>query len=240
MKWCELLKIKNELMQKKNLIFDFDGVIADTDYGRYKLLKIILAKYDIKLKHSIEDIKGISTKKFLKDNFAFLSKPIMQDIISERRNLFFNNLDKYCFVYPGAVETIIDLKKLGYDLYLATSNDEEMIAKLLDYSGLKKIFIRVVPREQSEDYLSGKKNYNQVLAILKKKANDCIVIEDSPAGVIAAKNASIFCIAFNHDNNSIVTEKADIIIKNYSEFRKLLNLDSKFKTEASLDADVFP
>ncbi len=48
------------------IIFDFDGVIADTDLGRYKVLKQILLDYDTELANSFnkKDLIGLSTKSF--------------------------------------------------------------------------------------------------------------------------------------------------------------------------------
>ncbi len=209
-----------KLQNIKCLIFDLDGVIVDTDIGRYEVLNEILVQYGIDLKsnYTPEYLTGISTEKFLKDWFAYL--PI-HDIIAKRRYFFFRNLDKYCIEYPGAVETIKDLHKAGYELSLATSNDAQMTKKMLKHIGITEFFHNVLSREQTENQLTGKKDYGQVLKILDKKPGECIVIEDSPIGVVAAKNAHIFCIAFERYKSTVIHENADIIITDYEDLRRL-------------------
>ena len=210
----------------KCLIFDFDGVIADTDKGRFEALSEVLSRRGIDLKSSctIKDLLGISTGRFLRDKFPSFSSPVIRDIISERRHLFFNNLNKHCIVFPGAVDTVIDLHKAGFQLTLATSNDTQTINILIEYIGISQFFNSVLGREQTENSSSGLKDYGLVLNILNKNPVECIVIEDSPVGVTAAKDVGLFCIAFERYKSRILSEKADIIIHNYDELRRLFSI----------------
>lgn len=215
-----------ELKRVKCLIFDFDGVIADTDNGRFDALCEVLARKGIDLKNigSVDDLLGVSTKRFLKDKFPSFSPPVIADIISERRDLFFNHLEKYCTVYPGAVDTIRELHYAGYRLTIATSNDTYTINTLVEFVGISRFFTSILAREQTENEKTGLKDYGLVLDILNKKAGECIVIEDSPVGVTAAKNAGLFCIAFERDRSHIINGKADIIIHDYDELRRVLSI----------------
>lgn len=215
-----------ELKGIRCLIFDFDGVIADTDTGRFEALNEVLAQRGVDLEStcSVEDLQGKSTERFLKDNFLSFSSPLIRDILSERRDLFFNHLEKYCIVYPGAVDTIRDLHGAGFQLALATSNDTHTINTLLEFVGIKQFFISILAREQTENGVTGLKDYGLVMKILNKKNRECIVIEDSPVGVMAAKNADLFCIAFERFKSDILSREADIIIHDYDELRRLFDL----------------
>lgn len=215
-----------ELKGIKCLIFDFDGVIADTDNGRFEALGDVLEQRGIDLKNTctVEDLLGKSTKRFLNEKFPSLPADVVRDIISERRDLFFNHLEKYCIVYPGAAETITDLHRAGFQLALATSNDTYTINTLLGFVGVKQIFTSILGREQTENGTTGLKDYGLVLNILNKKNEECIVIEDSPVGVTAAKNANLFCIAFERYKSDVLSREADIIIHDYDELRRLFAL----------------
>ena len=215
-------------LNKKNIIFDFDGVIADTDTGRFQLLDNILSAYNIDLqqKFTIDDLKGISTIKFLKDNFTYLSLVTINKIISDRRKLFFSNLDKYCAIIPGAVDTIRDLHLANYILSIATSNDAQMTQALLKYVGIEKQFYHILTREQTENKISGKKDYRRVVEMLKKAPSECIVIEDSALGINSAKRAGFFCIAFNYNFGNDQIKNADLIIGDYNQLRQFFGLTS--------------
>lgn len=207
-------------------IFDFDGVIADTDTGRFEALNDVLAQRDVDLKRSctVEDLQGKSTKRFLNEQFPSFSPGVIGDIITERRRLFFDHLEKYCIVYPGAAETINDLHHAGFQLALATSNDSFTINTLLEFVGVKPLFNSILSREQTENGATGLKDYGLVMNILNKNKGECIVIEDSPVGVTAAKNADLFCIAFERFESDLLRREADIIIHDYDELRRLFNL----------------
>ncbi len=218
--------INEKLDNKKCIIFDFDGVIADTDAGRFESLSELLYKYAIDLKSitNIRDLTGKSTEKFLCDNFKSLSETDINKIISERKKIFLSNLDKYCIVYPGAVETLRDLHKAGFELILATSNDMQLTKKLLEYHGIIKFFQKIFTREQTENKYTKTKDYRLVLKLLKRNSNECVVIEDSLIGVMAAKNADIFCIAFDRYDDDNVRKKADVLMKDYNDLRNLFRI----------------
>lgn len=215
-------------LNKKNIIFDLDGVIAETDTGRFELLAHILSAYNIALqqKFTTNDLKGISTIKFLKDNFTNLSLATINKIISDRHKLFFSNLDKYCSIIPGAIDTIHDLHLANYSLSIATSNDAQMTQTLLKYMGIEKHFYLVLTREQTENHISGKKDYRRVVEMLKKDPSECVVIEDSALGINSAKRAGFFCIAFNYNFGNYQIKNADLIIRDYNQLRQFFGLTS--------------
>jgi beta-phosphoglucomutase len=94
----------------------------------------------------------------------------------------------------------------------------------MEFVGVKKYFSVVLSREQTENGTTGLKDYGLVMNILDKKSGECIVIEDSPVGVSAAKKAGLFCIAFERYKSEVLTRNADIIIHHYDELRKLFSL----------------
>ena len=48
--------------------------------------------------------------------------------------------------------------------------------------------------------------------------SECIVIEDSTNGIIAAKSAAIYCIGFNSPNSkNQIYDKADLVVSNFNE-----------------------
>lgn len=213
-----------EIGKYRKIIFDFDGVIADTDTYRYQLLKEVLEKHHIHLDGNEDDLIGITTQKFLSDHFGHLDKATMADIINERRSLFFKHIARYSHLFPGAKDTLIKLKQSGYSLFLATSNDQEMITRLLSHHRIDGIFQSVFPKEITEDARTMKKSYKNVLAQMKASGEDCLVIEDSSTGVMAAKEAGLFCVGFNRNDDPNVIENADIVLGTYAELRRLFGI----------------
>lgn len=198
------------------LIFDFDGVIANTDYGRYKALKQILPKYDKALSNSISptDFIGLSTKGYLKQNSNTLSDSQIEEIVSQRHKLFFSNLSKYCIPYENMKESIEYLHG-KFDLALVTTNSTKNIEILLNHLGIKKLFKWIIGREISENEKLIK-SYSLIPSVIKKNVSECLVIEDSNIGVDAAKKVGFFCIRFDPDDN-FTLGKENIKVRNYKD-----------------------
>ncbi len=204
-----------------NLIFDLDGVLADTDKARYQILKQVLAEYDIDLEKiaTVKDLEGISTKKFL-ERFLTDLKKYHDDIIKKRHDIYLNNLEKFCIPFPNMKETLEYLAN-KYTLYVATTNSLDIAIKLLEHLGIKHLFKDILGREKTENE-NRLKDYSKVLKELKLDKNNCIVIEDSYVGIKAVKDAGLFCIGFNHYNNPEIDKLADIVVNSYLELKEIL------------------
>ena len=202
-----------------SLIFDFDGVIADTDSSRFKILKSLLEKRGINLNENIHSLEGLSTKSFLKYNFPKLKDTEINEIIKQRHEKFISDLEKYCIPFEGMKETLYKLYKC-FDLYIVTTNSIDILEKQLDYLGISGLFKLKIGREHTEnkDLL---KTYKAIPKIINKRIDECIVIEDSKIGIEAAKSEGYFCIKFNPNNNSFNSNE-DIEIRSYEELLTLL------------------
>ena len=213
-------------MKKDNIykiIFDFDGVIAETDTGRIEILKKILLEYGIKLNMSDQkNIIGKSTYQFLKKNYPHLSETNISAIIKKRHNIYFNNLTKYCIPYPDSIETIYSLYDLGVKLYLATNNNKKNIIKLTKYLKINNKFIHIWGRETTENNATGIKNYSFLKKEFKNINSNIIVIEDSLIGLTAAKNENIFTVFYNPQFFKMDNSLFDYEINNYIQLKEFI------------------
>ncbi len=200
------------------LIFDFDGVIANTDLGRFKALNQILPKYDFELSKSmtINDFTGVSTKSYLKQNSTILTDKQIENIIALRHKLFFSNLASYCIPYENMKETL-EFFFSKFDLALVTTNSKKNVEILLEYLGIRGLFKWVIGREKSED-AQLRKTYSLTPKLINKKVSECIVIEDSNIGVNAAKSEGFFCIRFD-PQNMFHYGYEDLKVKDYKELK---------------------
>lgn len=215
------------MLEKQNIVFDLDGVIIDTESGRYKLLAKILNHYgiDLKQKYSVRDIAGIPTDTFLMNYFPDLPKKEIAEIVDERRNIFLNSLGNYLRVYQGALDTIRDLKKKSYKVILATTNEKSVGEKLLEYIGIRNEFDYRIYRNDIYNKETQEKDYS----FIEKKFNfypaNTIIIEDSYLGVYSAKSNSYYCIAFNRYDDGRINRISDMIVKDYYELRCFFKLE---------------
>ncbi len=211
------------MLKTKYIIFDFDGVIVDTEHGRFELLARLLTQFriDLEARHSVHDIAGIPTEVFLSKAFPILSKKDIKTIIEKRRTILFSDLAKYCAVFRGAVESIKELKKMGFELILATTNDAVIGDELLNRIGISNDFKLKFFRDSIQNPISQKKDYSLLFRKAHLDTQNCVIVEDSIVGVTSAKNNGVYCIAFNRYGNDEIEKLADITISDFKELTAL-------------------
>jgi sugar-phosphatase len=97
-------------------------------------------------------------------------------------------------ILPGAVEAIDLLHRAEIPLGIASSSSSELIGKVVDKLGVRDK-IRVLQSAEHEPY--GKPHpavYIECARRLNVAPDRCLAIEDSPAGLLAAKAARMSCI----------------------------------------------
>jgi beta-phosphoglucomutase-like phosphatase (HAD superfamily) len=105
---------------------------------------------------------------------------------------------------PGITALVDICKKNRVNLALATSSVREQVDAILDKlssdSGapmlnFKESFNVIVSGDQVKHKKPAADIYQQVVHELKLKPEQCVAVEDSPAGVKSAKAAGVYCIA---------------------------------------------
>ena len=121
---------------------------------------------------------------------------------------------------PGVEEYIKRLRDKNISLALASSSYAELIEIILSKTGLKSYFDVVI-----DGHLAGASKPEPDIFLLAAKNLDvlperCIVIEDSTNGILAAKSAGMYCIAYAGPGSELQDQSgADDVI---SDFRELL------------------
>ncbi len=214
------------IRQSTTILFDFDGVIADTENGRYEAYCDIFEEYgyDLRSRCVMTDLVGFTGDGFMSKFFPEISPKQVKEMVRKRQEYYMDHLDRFCKPFPGAQQTIIDLKQKGYYLALTTANATVVARQLLEVVGVLEYFDAVCGREICEDPVTKVKDYSRVPAQINKTIGECVVIEDSPVGVAGAKRSGFHCIAFEHFKNPVITEQADAIVHNFNELRQIFAL----------------
>ena len=214
------------IRQATTILFDFDGVIADTESGRYEAYCDIFEEYgyDMSSRCSLPDLVGLTGDGFIGKFFPEIPDDRVQEIVCKRQSYYTKHLDRFCKPYPGMRQTIAELKRKGYYLALTTANTTAVARQLLDHVGVLEYFDVVCGREICEDPVTKVKDYSRVPRQIDKTIAECIVVEDSPVGVSGAKRSGFYCIAFEHFEDTVLTEQADAIVHDYNDLRGLFGL----------------
>jgi len=207
-------------------LFDFDGVIADTEQGRYEAYCEIFDEYgyDLRSRCVMTDLLGFTGDGFMNKFFPEIPHEHVTAMVRKRQTHYMEHLDRFCKPFPGVRQTIADLKKEGYFLAITTANATDVVRLLLQAADIPNYFDILCGREICEDPVTKVKDYTRVPAQIGKTVDECIVIEDSPVGVVGAKRGGFRCIAFDHYKDPVMQKQADYIVHDYNELRVLFGL----------------
>jgi HAD superfamily hydrolase (TIGR01509 family) len=179
------------------VVFDFDGLILDTEVPVYDVWQAIYAEHG----HSLEFARWaecIGTA----DTFdpcahleALTGGPVDAEALIRRHRARTDALIAAQPVLPGVREYVDEARRLGLRLGVASSSSRRWVEGHLTRLGLRDHFEVVrcaddVPRVKPDPAL-----YRAVLEATGVAAREAIALEDSPNGVLAAKRAGLTCIA---------------------------------------------
>jgi len=204
----------------KGIIFDFDGVIAESVQVKTDAFSVLYAPYgrDVvrKVVEHHEANGGMS--RFEKIKFyhnSFLNKAITQKEVTDLANQFSALvIDKVIaapFV-PGALEYIQNSFK-QYKLFISTGTPTQEMKKILSGGKIAHYFTDVFGSPPKK-----KEHLNNIMSIYGMKPNELIFYGDSNADLDAASNANIkFVLNRNQHNEKLVLQFNGIIIDGFSE-----------------------
>lgn len=203
----------------KGVIFDMDGVIIDSEPIHVKLEKEILEEAGgdySQIKPT--DFMGTTDAELwrtLKERFHLTFS--VEELIHIKRERFIANLDQIPLV-DHVLAFMATLRARGYKLGLASANNKRAVEAVKDRFGLAK-FIDVFIH--GELVAKGKPDPEIFLVAAREmglKPEDCLVIEDTRNGVLAAKRAGMKCIGFRNKNSGAQDlSAADLIVSSYQE-----------------------
>jgi HAD superfamily hydrolase (TIGR01509 family) len=212
----------------KGLIFDFDGLILDTEGPEYQAWQEIFTSHGCTLPLS-EWTKclGSSTDAF--DPVVYLGSlvngPVEGDELRKQYKARSHDLIRSKSLLPGVKEYITTAKDLGLKLAIASSSTYEWVTGHLDRFCLTDQFDAIYTQESVVKVKPAPYLFQNALNALGISSNQAIVFEDSLNGVIAANAAGIYCVAVpNQISITLDLSSADLILSSLADLplRELL------------------
>jgi HAD superfamily hydrolase (TIGR01509 family) len=220
------------LLKIKALIFDFDGLILDTETPEYQVWQSIYREHGFELPHEEwgKIIGGYGISSFdAAENLSLLSQGRLDSVsLRDRFRSESHALIHAQSILPGVVNILHEAKRLGLKLAIASSSPHSWVDTHAKRLGIFDYFDKVIC-EDEVGIGRTKPNPDLFLLALKQlqvEKNEAIVFEDSPNGVRAARSAGIFVVAVPNPVTSRLTiEDADLTLTSLTDLslHELLN-----------------
>jgi putative hydrolase of the HAD superfamily len=183
----------------KALIFDFDGLIMDTESPAVNGWKIIYAEYgqEFPLQTWIRAVVGVSDARF--DAAAHLAaltgQPLDLEALRARANTYREQVQSTLPALPGVNDYIKAAHRLGLRLAMASSSGRARLEGYLHQLGLFDDFDVIVCREDVQHIKPDPDLFLKARDLLKLRMDELLVFEDSQNGLLAANRAGMRVVA---------------------------------------------
>jgi HAD superfamily hydrolase (TIGR01509 family) len=216
----------------KALIFDFDGLILDTETADVRAWSDIYAEYGFTfpLESWAQIIGGTGAASFdaAVHLQTLLGDPLDLKALQARQNHISHSFVHQQPVLPGVMDYLHTAKRLGLKLAIASSSPHSWVDTHAKRLGIFEYFDQVIC---ADNVGAGRTKPNPDLFLLaldqlQVRKNEAIVFEDSPNGVQAAKRAGIFVVAVpNSVTSQLSIENANLILRSLADLSlpELLN-----------------
>ena len=202
------------------LIFDFDGLILDTELPEYQSWQEQYEQHGCTLPLA-EWAAEIGTFGVF-DPYAYLENQLGRLVdratIRTARHARFAELIAGKGPMPGVVENLTEAKARGLKLGVASSSSRDWVQGHLEQLGLAGYFDCVKTSNDVARIKPEPELYQAALAALDTPAHAALAFEDSPNGALAASRAGIFCVAVpNQLTRQLRIDAADLQLTSLAE-----------------------
>ncbi len=206
-------------MTIKAILFDFDGVIANTLTYHVQAWQQVFDKYEVEIipedvflleGRMAEDLcKRLAEKKGLSLDHTTIKQ------ITKQKRAIYNQITK-ATVYPSIKILLEYLKRISLKKALVTGSIIKNILPVVGKDFLENFDV-IITSDQVTHTKPDPEPYLTAAEKLAVKPDECLVIENAPSGITAAKQAGMFCIAVKTTiQNEQYLKDADLIVEDIS------------------------
>ncbi len=205
----------------KALIFDFDGLILDTESPDLQSWMEIYSEYGVSFP-AASWMTAVGGSRDLFDPYKHLESQLNHSIsideIRAKRRRRDNELVLAQIPLPGVEEYIDDASARGLMLAVASSASRDWVIPHLSRIGLLCRFQCVKCGDDVNHTKPDPELYEVVLVELGVQASEAIAFEDSPNGIGAAGQAGVYCVAVpNTVTSQLSLNQADLRIESLAD-----------------------
>lgn len=179
----------------KAIIFDFDGLIVDTESVWYDVTKEVMLDYgcDLQLENFAKYI-GTTGGGLYDELNALSNRPIDRDVVREKTHQLYQQRMNDFTLREGVLDYLKAAKEAGLKIGLASSSDRKWIEDFLERFQIRDYFEVIKTADDVKKVKPDPELYLQALEALGVEPKDALCFEDSLNGLTAAVGAGLHCV----------------------------------------------
>lgn len=201
-------------MKIKSILFDLDGVLVDACEWHYIALNQALTSIGINpisIDDHVKTYNGLPTS--VKLEMLGLQEEEKKLVWELKQKYTLESIRKNSKIQNEKIKLFAELKKMGIKIVCVTNSIRETAIEMLTRTGQIEYFDLIIT---NEDVIKNKPNpdcYNTAVERLNLKPMECVIVEDSPKGIEAAKLSVI-----PNSNIWIVKNSKEVTLENFRKF----------------------
>lgn len=231
-------------MAVRAIIFDLDGTLADTERLHFEAFKVVLRSYEIEISNAdyFSRLVGYDDRdcftRLLHEHHKPVSNSLISELIAKKTAVYQATVAEQQVLFPGAAEFVVECAH-RFPLALVTGTLSAEAEMILRRAQIREFFAAIVAAEDVEHGKPAPDGFNAALARLSYvlrphpplAAAECLAIEDSGVGIVAARRAGMRVLAVAQTVSESELAAADLVRPSVAE----TNLDEVLRSLAALD-----
>lgn len=207
-------------MRISTIIFDLNGTILEDEDEYARAFGEVLKNLGVEPSKTVAHKKGVGVKENwdnLVRKYSINTDKNSYILADETQKAYLRQI-KGVTIREGFSEFVENLKNSGIKIALATSNTWEQTDKILEATNLQDIFDSITTADEVVYSKPDPDIFILAAEKLGSETEECLVIEDSAAGVEAAHRAGmkVIGIALTEEDSNLLSD-ADFLVEGFSE-----------------------
>lgn len=205
----------------KGVLFDFDGTLARTMEDNLEAWRAVTRKYGIDL--SPEDYypyEGLPMQEIAARFFSTRNLPVpdVTELLKSKDEWYLRN-HRFAF-YPGVEDLVDALAKGSVRMGIVTAGRPDRLVRSVPPAFLRK-FTALVTGDMVERGKPHPDPYLRGARGLDVTPDSCVVVENAPLGIQAAKRAGCYCVAVCSTLTRRALSDADDVVDRFADLKEL-------------------
>ena len=203
------------------IIFDMDGTLVDTEHLHQSAYLEVMRSRGLDVANDFSSFIGTNSREtvtgLLKNSGHAVHESIIDNILAEKSIKYKSIALSDATLFPGTIEVLETFKSSGFKLAIGTSGSRETVSMIMNKFQLSNYLDTFACMS---DVARGKPNPDIFLKASERlgvSPENCVVIEDSKNGILAAKAAGMRVIAVATSFPKEQLGHADLVINHISE-----------------------